>query len=118
MARRKKAAVKRTARRQGVQINHEGRRYKKGTRNVRATHGGHAGQKGGWLGALFSGLMGIGKAVLPHALSAGAQIGAQAAAGEIAAKRQEAMQRRQMEQQKKMQMERERREREMYGLDD
>ena len=114
MARRKKPAAKRRARRRGTQITYEGRRYKKGTRNLRAAHGGHAGQKGGWLGALFTGF----KAIFPHLLSAGAQIGASAASSSIQGAQQEAMQKRAEQRARKMQMEQEQRQREMYGLDD
>ena len=90
----------------------EPRRYNKSTRHIRSVHGGHSGQKGGWLGAFFSGAMKI----LPHIFSAGAQIGASAASGAIQAKQQEAMQKRAEARQQQQALEAEARQRELYGL--
>lgn len=104
-------ARKRNSRRL-THLNSEPRRYNKSTRHIRSVHAGHAGQKGGWLGAFFSGAM----KVLPHLLSAGAQIGASAASGAIQAKQQEAMQKRAEARQKQQALEAEQRQMEMYGL--
>ena len=111
MARRKKRST-----RVMTHMHHEGRRYRPGTRHIRSTHGGHAGQKGGWLGALFSGFMTGAKTLLPHLLAGGAQIGAQAASGAIQQKQQEAMQRRAEERQHQQTLAAEARQRGMYGL--
>ena len=106
MARKKRSSRRLT------HMNVEPRRYNKSTRHIRSAHGGHAGQKGGWFGAMFSGFAKI----LPHLFSAGAQIGASAASGAIQAKQQEAMQKRAEARQRQEALAAEARQREMYGL--
>ena len=112
-----KGAVRAGTRGNAYAITHAPKKYNPGTRHIRATHGGHAGQKGGWLGALFSGLMTGAKAIMPHVISAGAQVGAQAASGAIQAGQQEAAMKRSEDRQRAAQREAEERQR-SYARED